>query len=56
MNGAFSSKTTERYLHIKQETLINIPNILDELNKNTYIGMVIRFTLLNNIQNETSGI
>ena len=31
--GHFSIKTTERYLHVKRETLINIPNVLDELNK-----------------------
>jgi len=31
--GHFSIKTTERYLHVKKETLINIPNVLDELNK-----------------------
>ena len=32
--GHFSIKTTEKYLHVKRETLINIPNVLDELNKN----------------------
>ncbi|MBC7890115.1 MAG: tyrosine-type recombinase/integrase [Ferruginibacter sp.] len=31
--GHFSIKTTERYLHVKRETLVNIPNMLDELNK-----------------------
>lgn len=31
--GHFSIKTTERYLHVKRETLINIPNVLDDLNK-----------------------
>ena len=31
--GHFSIKTTERYLHVKRETLISIPNVLDELNK-----------------------
>lgn len=31
--GHFSIKTTEKYLHVKKETLINIPNVLDELNK-----------------------
>jgi site-specific recombinase XerD len=31
--GHFSIKTTERYLHVKKESLINIPNLLDELNK-----------------------
>jgi site-specific recombinase XerD len=31
--GHFSIKTTERYLHVKKEALINIPNVLDELNK-----------------------
>ena len=31
--GHFSIKTTERYLHVKREQLINIPNLLDELNK-----------------------
>ena len=31
--GHFSIKTTERYLHVKRDTLINIPNVLDELNK-----------------------
>ncbi|MEO5501092.1 MAG: tyrosine-type recombinase/integrase [Ginsengibacter sp.] len=31
--GHFSIKTTERYLHVKKESLINIPNVLDELNK-----------------------
>ena len=31
--GHFSIKTTERYLHVKRESLINIPNVLDELNK-----------------------
>jgi len=31
--GHFSIKTTERYLHVKKETLVNIPNVLDELNK-----------------------
>ena len=31
--GHFSIKTTERYLHVKRETLVNIPNVLDELNK-----------------------
>ncbi len=29
--GHFSIKTTERYLHVKKEQLINIPNPLDEL-------------------------
>jgi integrase/recombinase XerD len=29
--GHFSIKTTERYLHVKKELLINIPNPLDEL-------------------------
>ena len=28
-----SIKSTERYLHVNKETLINIPNVLDELNK-----------------------
>lgn len=32
--GHFDIKTTERYLHVKRETLVNIPNVLDELNKN----------------------
>jgi integrase/recombinase XerD len=32
--GHLSIKTTEIYLHVKRETLINIPNVLDELNKN----------------------
>ncbi|MGN6539961.1 MAG: tyrosine-type recombinase/integrase [Ginsengibacter sp.] len=32
--GHLSIKTTEKYLHVKKETLINIPNVLDELNKN----------------------
>ena len=32
--GHLSIKTTEQYLHVKKETLINIPNVLDELNKN----------------------
>ncbi|MEO6549966.1 MAG: tyrosine-type recombinase/integrase [Ferruginibacter sp.] len=31
--GHFNIKTTERYLHVKRETLVNIPNVLDELNK-----------------------
>ena len=31
--GHFSIKTTERYLHVKREQLVNIPNLLDELNK-----------------------
>lgn len=31
--GHFSIKTTERYLHVKREQLICIPNLLDELNK-----------------------
>ena len=31
--GHLSIKTTERYLHVKRETLVNIPNVLDELNK-----------------------
>lgn len=31
--GHFSIKTTERYLHVRKETLVNIPNVLDELNK-----------------------
>lgn len=31
--GHFSIKTTERYLHVKKETLVSIPNVLDELNK-----------------------
>ena len=31
--GHLSIKTTEKYLHVKKETLINIPNVLDELNK-----------------------
>ena len=31
--GHFSIKTTERYLHVKKKSLINIPNVLDELNK-----------------------
>jgi site-specific recombinase XerD len=31
--GHFSIKTTERYLHVKRESLVNIPNVLDELNK-----------------------
>jgi len=31
--GHFSIKTTEKYLHVKRETLVNIPNVLDELNK-----------------------
>jgi integrase/recombinase XerD len=31
--GHFNIKTTERYLHVKRETLISIPNVLDELNK-----------------------
>ena len=31
--GHFSIKTTEKYLHVKRETLISIPNVLDELNK-----------------------
>jgi integrase/recombinase XerD len=31
--GHFSIKTMERYLHVKKEALINIPNVLDELNK-----------------------
>lgn len=31
--GHLNIKTTERYLHVKKETLINIPNVLDELNK-----------------------
>ncbi|MDQ6763458.1 MAG: tyrosine-type recombinase/integrase [Bacteroidota bacterium] len=31
--GHFNIKTTERYLHVKKETLVNIPNVLDELNK-----------------------
>ncbi|MEP7145271.1 MAG: tyrosine-type recombinase/integrase [Ferruginibacter sp.] len=33
--GHFNIKTTERYLHVKRETLVNIPNLLDELNKTT---------------------
>ena len=34
--GHFSIKTTEKYLHVKREALIiiNIPNVLDEINKN----------------------
>jgi len=32
--GHLSIKTTEKYLHVKKETLIKIPNVLDELNKN----------------------
>ena len=34
--GHFSIKTIEKYLHVKREALIiiNIPNILDEINKN----------------------
>ncbi|MES2647406.1 MAG: tyrosine-type recombinase/integrase [Bacteroidota bacterium] len=32
--GHFSIKTTEIYLHVKKEHLINIPNPLDELYKN----------------------
>ena len=32
--GHLSIKTTEKYLHVKKETLIIIPNVLDELNKN----------------------
>lgn len=31
--GHFSIKTTERYLHVKKEMLVHIPNVLDELNK-----------------------
>ena len=31
--GHLSIKTTEKYLHVRKETLINIPNVLDELNK-----------------------
>lgn len=31
--GHFSIKTTEWYLHVKKKTLVNIPNLLDELNK-----------------------
>ena len=31
--GHFSIKTTEKYLHVKRETLVNIPNVLDDLNK-----------------------
>ena len=31
--GHFDIRTTERYLHVKKETLVNIPNVLDELNK-----------------------
>ena len=31
--GHLSIKTTEKYLHVKRETLINIPNLLDELDK-----------------------
>jgi len=31
--GHLNIKTTEKYLHVKKETLINIPNVLDELNK-----------------------
>jgi site-specific recombinase XerD len=31
--GHFNIKTTERYLHVKKETLISISNVLDELNK-----------------------
>ncbi|MCW3093933.1 MAG: tyrosine-type recombinase/integrase [Ferruginibacter sp.] len=31
--GHFNIKTTERYLHVRKETLVNIPNLLDELNK-----------------------
>jgi site-specific recombinase XerD len=31
--GHLNIKTTERYLHVKKETLINIPNVLDELHK-----------------------
>jgi site-specific recombinase XerD len=31
--GHFNIKTTERYLHVKRETLVTIPNVLDELNK-----------------------
>lgn len=30
--GHFSIKTTERYLHVKKETLVALPNVLDELN------------------------
>ena len=36
--GHFSIKTTERYLHVKTETLINITNVLDDLNKNFTLG------------------
>lgn len=32
--GHLNIHTTEIYLHVKKETLINIPNVLDELNKN----------------------
>ena len=32
--GDLSIQTTEIYLHVKKETLINITNVLDELNKN----------------------
>ena len=31
--GHLSIKTTKRYLHLKREQLINIPNLLNELNK-----------------------
>jgi site-specific recombinase XerD len=31
--GHLNIHTTERYLHVKREMLINIPNLLDELNK-----------------------
>ncbi len=31
--GHMNIKTTEKYLHVKRETLINFPNVLDELNK-----------------------
>ena len=35
--GHFSIKTTERYLHVKREELVNIPSLLDELNKNVHL-------------------
>ena len=32
--GHLSIKTTERYLHVKREMLVNLPSVLDDLNKN----------------------
>jgi hypothetical protein len=34
LSAIVSLKTREKYLYVKKETLINIPNVLDEVNKN----------------------